>query len=133
MTKDMSKNRIEKLNQQEGMTLVEILVAVTVLIVGILAVAIMFPTSSGNIDHAGRTSTATALAQEKLEEIRNTLFDSITGGSDNPSGYSRVWTVSDDGSYPFRLRRVTVTVSWSSGLGRPHSVTLETLIAENKI
>jgi hypothetical protein len=92
----------------------------------------MFPTSSSNIDFGGKTSKATALAQEKIEEFRNTSFDSITAGSDSPTPYTRTWTVSDAGSAPYRLRTVTATVSWSSGLGRPNSVTLQTLIAENK-
>jgi prepilin-type N-terminal cleavage/methylation domain-containing protein len=120
------------LSNQRGMTLLEILVAVTVLVVGILAVAIMFPTSSSNIDFGGKTSKATALAQEKIEEMRNTTFTSIAAGNDSPTGYTRAWTVSDAGSYPFRLRTVTVAVSWSSGLGRPNTVTLATFIAENK-
>jgi prepilin-type N-terminal cleavage/methylation domain-containing protein len=111
------------LSNQRGMTLLEILVAVTVLVVGILAVAIMFPTSSSNIDFGGKTSKATALAQEKIEEMRNTTFTSIAAGNDSPTGYTRAWTVSDAGSYPFRLRTVTVAVSWSSGLGRPNTVT----------
>jgi prepilin-type N-terminal cleavage/methylation domain-containing protein len=115
-----------------GMTLLEILVAVTVLCVGLLAVVVMFPTSSSNIDHAGKVSRAASLAQEKIEEFRNTSFDSITAGSDTPTGYTRNWTVADAGSAPFRLRTLTVTVGWPSNLGRPKSVSLQTFIAENK-
>jgi len=124
--------RMAYLQNDHGMTILEILVAVTVLCVGLLAVAVMFPTSSSNIDFGGKTSKATALAQEKIEEFRNTSFDSITGGNDSPAGHARTWTVSDAGSSPFRLRTVTVTVSWPSGYGRPNSVTLQTFIAENE-
>jgi prepilin-type N-terminal cleavage/methylation domain-containing protein len=115
-----------------GMTLLEILVAVTVLCVGLLAVAVMFPTSSSNIDYGGKMSKATALAQEKIEEFRNTSFDSIASGNDAPTGFTRTWSISDAGTTPFRLRTVTVTVSWPSALGRPHNVVLQSFIAENK-
>jgi len=115
-----------------GMTLLEILVAITVLCVGLLAVAVMFPTSSSNIDYGGKMSKATALAQEKIEEFRNTSFDSIASGNDAPTGFTRTWSISDAGTTPFRLRTVTVTVSWPSALGRPHNVVLQSFIAENK-
>jgi prepilin-type N-terminal cleavage/methylation domain-containing protein len=118
-------------SNDQGMTLVEILVAITVLCVGLLAVAILFPRSSTNIDYGGNISQATALAQEKIEELRNTDFNSITGGNDSPTGYTRTWTVADAGSPPFRLRTVTVTVSWAAP-GRPANVVLQTFIAENK-
>jgi len=121
----------------QGMTLVEILVAITVLCVGLLGVAILFPTSSTNIDYGGNMSQGTALAQEKIEEFRNTTFASITGGNDAPTGYTRTWTVADAGSAPFRLRTVTVTVSWVVSLpgtapGRPGNVVFQTFVAENK-
>jgi prepilin-type N-terminal cleavage/methylation domain-containing protein len=118
-------------SDDKGMTLVEILVAITILCVGLLAVAILFPTSSTNIDYGGKMSKGMALGQEKIEEFRNTPFDSITGGNDAPTGYTRTWTVSDAGSAPFRLRTVTVTVSWIA-VGRPDNVVLQTFVAENK-
>jgi prepilin-type N-terminal cleavage/methylation domain-containing protein len=117
--------------KDQGLTLLEILVAVTVLCVGVLAVAVMFPTSSGNMDYGGNISQATALAQEKIEESRNLSFDSVTAGNDAPTGYTRIWTVSDSGTAPFRLRTLTVTVSWTA-TGRPGNVVLQTFIAENK-
>lgn len=117
-------------SNQRGMTLLEVLVAATVVCVGLLAVAVMFPTSSTNIDYGGKTSKATAIAQEKLEELRNTSFASMVAGSDTPTGYSRSWTLSDAGGSPFRLRTLSVTVSWPSATGRPNSVTLQTLFAE---
>ena len=119
-------------SDDRGMTLLEILVAITVLCVGLLAVAVMFPTSSSNIDYGGKMSKATALAQEKIEEFRNTSFDSIASGNDAPTGFTRTWSISDAGTTPFRLRTVTVTVSWPSALGRPHNVVLQSFIAENK-
>lgn len=118
-------------SNDQGMTMVEILVAVTVLCVGLLAVAILFPTSSTNIDYGGKMSKGMALAQEKIEEFRNTTFASITAGNDAPTGYTRTWTVSDTGNAPFRLRTVTVTVSWIA-VGRPDHVELQTFVAENK-
>ena len=119
-------------NNDRGMTLLEILVAITVLCVGLLAVAVMYPTSSTNIDYGGSMSLGTALAQEKIEEFRNLSFDSITAGNDAPTGgYTRTWTVSDAGTAPFRLRTLAVTVSWTAP-GRPANVVIQTFVAENK-
>ena len=56
----------------------------------------------------------------------------IASGNDAPTGFTRTWSISDAGTTPFRLRTVTVTVSWPSALGRPHNVVLQSFIAENK-
>lgn len=59
-----------------GFTLLEILLAITILTIGMLAVAQMQITAIKGIDLSGDSSTATNLAQQQLEAILNMDYDS---------------------------------------------------------
>jgi type IV pilus assembly protein PilV len=120
---------------REGFTLLEVLVAVTIFAIGILAVASMQLTSiQGN-----------AFAQAQLERLKSVADVStdlpigITADPLNPmdenenSGvggaiYNRSWTVAAGPSTG--SRQVTVTINWRSGMGS-HLVTLRTITRGN--
>lgn len=117
-----------------GFSLIEILIAAALISVAFLAIASMFPTGYTNIEYGGEASRAMALAQQKIEELRNTpstSFSSISSGSDNPSGYTRTWTVENVGfgSSSGDLKKVTVTVKWPQVI-RKGEVTLVSFIAK---
>jgi prepilin-type N-terminal cleavage/methylation domain-containing protein len=119
------------LKNDRGFTLVELLVAATILLVAVLAIATMFPTGRGNVDDAGKRSRAIALARENLEVVKNSAFPPVTGGclAPTPSGYTCNMNVSLGGTSPNRLATVTVTVGWK-GAPRSGNVSLATRIAE---
>jgi hypothetical protein len=60
---------------QEGLTLVEVLVASVVLMIGILGVMAVFPQALGTVHRSNHTLILNQLASEKLEELRAIGYD----------------------------------------------------------
>jgi len=130
---------------REGFTLLEVLVAVTIFAIGILAVASMQLTSIQGNAFGNEMTTATFLAQAQLERLKSVADVSsdlpigITADPLNPmdenensgvSGaiYNRSWTVATGPSAD--SRQVSVTVNWRSGMGS-HQVILRTITRGN--
>jgi len=121
---------------RKGFTVAEILIAAAVLSLAILAIAGMFPTAYQNVTYGGRITQATNLAGQKMEELKNSSYASLIVSStpyndpNNPIEgiFSRSWKIEDSG-LPAGLKRITVTVSWSTAFG-PKNVQLMTLIGQ---
>jgi len=115
-----------------GFSLVEVLIAAALISVAFLAIASMFPTGYTNVVYGGNASRGLALAQQKVEELRNSSFPP-SSGSDSPSGFTRTWTVDSItyGSPPVTgdVVRVTVTVTWPQVV-RPGNIQLVAFIAK---
>lgn len=120
-----------------GFTLVEIIVAITVVAVGLLGVfQVLSTTVVTNADGRNR-SLATRYAMQRLEEVRNTPFIALTSQSATQDSY--LWALSRDATWERRvttpvgttnLRAVLVTVRWTSGK-QPQSISLGTLVQQN--
>jgi Tfp pilus assembly protein PilV len=104
-----------------GFSLVDVLIGMVVLAIALMSAFLLSIETSRLTSQNMHLSAATALAEFKLEELRNTNFASIVTGSDsgtideqgNPGGiFSRAWTVADN--LPVTgLKTVAVTVSWT--------------------
>jgi len=128
---------MQKLNNK-GFSLIEMLISVTILAVGLLAVAGLQITAIKGNSYGNTTSNATALAQDRIEEIRNLDYDDIydpTAGVDpnpyietniNGSRYTMETFVETDTPMT-DLKRVTVTVRWQANGQR--QVILRTIVA----
>ena len=95
-----------------GFTILEVMIAISILAVGLMAV---FSGQSrsimGNKD-ANRQTEAMTLAQDKMEELLALFYDDVnTDGSpvSDPGGYTVSWTV-DDTVFP-NTKLITVTVA----------------------
>jgi Tfp pilus assembly protein PilV len=62
---------------ERGITLAEILVATVVISIGLVGLAMVIPLSSYGVHEGNALSTATFLAEQKLEEIRNASWTSV--------------------------------------------------------
>jgi prepilin-type N-terminal cleavage/methylation domain-containing protein len=62
---------LARARNEAGMTLVEILIAMAILGVGLSALASAIPLSTYGIQEGNQTTTATFLANQRLEEVRN--------------------------------------------------------------
>lgn len=133
----------------KGMTLPEVLIAVAILTIGLLAVVSMLSAGFTDVVVSGGQSKATSYARQKIEELRNRCYNNIgtpsptppcmdatfpaSAGNDTPEpGVTRTWTVAQVGPTVAnnRLSRITVTVAWQTWAGPGQQVIVETMRAE---
>jgi type IV pilus assembly protein PilV len=119
---------VSRLRNHKGFTLVEILVAMgilTIALLGLVSVTVMVV--KGN-SFSKTLTTATTLAKDKMEQLKNTGYDSMAGGTDTAeSVYTRTWTVANN-SPAADMKTVVVTVQWNwQGMAR--NVTLQSILA----
>lgn len=115
-------------NFPKGFTLLEVLIAIVVLSVALLGMASLTGSIIGYNQFADQVTKATTLAQDKLEELKNTSYSNITDGSDTESIYTRTCTVASD-SPAANMKTITVTVTWN-WKGTAKEVVLKTIIAK---
>lgn len=105
---------------QRGFTLIEILIALVITVLGLSAIAAMFVANAQGTSYARHATEASVLAEDQLELMLTTPSASLTSGFDQvdehgqpvaSGGYSRVWSVTWDGD----LARIAVTVTWLEG------------------
>jgi len=117
----------------KGFTLLEILVAVTLLAIGLLGIAGLTVGIMRGNRHSNMATTATTLAQDKIEEIRGTDYSGIAPGTvqeqyNDITGFPFHKRVTQVIPSPPNMKRVTVTVSWDGGAS---SVVLETVLTSD--
>ena len=129
---------LKSLRSESGIGLVEIIIAILVFSLGIVAALRVLPVSNVSTVRSRNITVATNLAQEKIEELMNTSFNSaaLSQGTHidplNPLNhiFSREWTVADD--VPITgMKRVDVTVSFISK-SPDSTVTLSTYITSKR-
>jgi type IV pilus assembly protein PilV len=117
------------LHNQKGFTLVEIMVAISIIAIGLLGlVSVTVMVIKGNTFSKTMT-TATTLANDKMEQLKKTGYASLVSGADTAQSiYTRTWTVMQD-SPVAGMKTVVVTVQWTwEGVVR--NVTVRSLIAQ---
>ncbi len=116
-------------NDQQGFTLLEFLVAVAILSVGLLGMGTLTGAVMNYNREAYNGTKAVALAQDKMEDLRNLSYQTLsglTGGSDTDSIYTRTWTIS--ANVPVNdMATITVTVAWD-WKGTSKSVQLKSIV-----
>jgi type IV pilus assembly protein PilV len=119
-----------------GFTLLEVLIAVSIFSIGLLAVASMQISAISGNRLGNELSLATFLAQEQVETLKSADFNSATlaiGNYADPNNpidetgtnggiFNRSWVVAANTTFS---RSVTVTVNWPQG-APAHSVVLTT-------
>jgi prepilin-type N-terminal cleavage/methylation domain-containing protein len=115
--------------KNKGFTLVEVMIAIVVLSVALLALAGLQIVSIRGNSFGNRMTEALTLAKDLMEEMKNEEWGDIVDWSDDwppppePPIYHRVCSVMQSGN----IKTVTVTVSWDNG---NHRVALVTKIAD---
>ena len=133
----------DRKSRDEGFTLIEVLIALVILTVGLLAVGTMQISAIRGNFMGGNTSTALSLASEKMEELLNTAYnhedlsDRESGNNTNLSSidsvdhqvelseegvvgtggfYRMIWNIADQ-SAP-TTKNVMVIVTWENNRHR---------------
>jgi prepilin-type N-terminal cleavage/methylation domain-containing protein len=103
-----------KLKEDRGFTLLEVIIAISILTFGILAVGAMQSAAlRGNNFAYGRTSAST-LAQDALEDQMALSYDNMIVGnfSRDEGNYTVNWTVTEFGTGTTAYKTITVTVTY---------------------
>ncbi|MBA2564474.1 MAG: prepilin-type N-terminal cleavage/methylation domain-containing protein [Gemmatimonadetes bacterium] len=113
-----------------GFTLIEVIIALFVISMTILAVGpLMTGISRGN-NYGQNVSIASGRVQEKVEELKNRPFANVTNGSETlkEPAMTRRWTVVAE-PVPNALKEVDVVVEWTDTMKKPQHVSVKTFIA----
>lgn len=112
----------------KGFTLIEVLIALVILSVALLALAGLMAQTTKNNSFGGRITEAATFAQDKLEELKATSWIVIIPGSDKMSSngmdFARNWTVATSGN----LKTIAITINWNDKTS--HSISLQSVISQ---
>ena len=122
---------MNKIANNSGFTLIEVLVAMVILSVGLLGTAALITGIINSNKLSNRITTATVLAQDKMEEIKRTGYAGAEAGAESYGGanfplYKRITDVAL-GNPAAGMKKITVTVYWDSDNSQ---VELQTILAE---
>lgn len=130
---------------KKGFTIIELIIAIFILVLGITAVFAIFPLGIQIVRFSKMTTTATYLGEAKIEEIISEPYNEIYSESkqalDSPfNAYSRETLVSyvdptspelSEVEIDLGIKKIEVTVLWKSSLGiTEQSIELQTLISK---
>ncbi len=107
----------KKGSEERGFTILEMLIAISIFMYGLLAITSMQAASIRGNASAGTLTTGTAWATAKMEQLKGLSYSdsNLTNGSHTdpspPSGYTITWNVTDN--FPLNdTKMLTITVAW---------------------
>ncbi len=117
---------------EQGFTLLEVLLASVILAVGLLGVAALQLTAINGNSYAMKVSEATRLASDRIEILQNMADSGLpltdeNGVQEAIDGMTRTTAIV---SGPGGTQQITVTVTWTDDTetGQSHSIRLRTLL-----
>ena len=112
-----------------GFSLVEALIASGLLATAIAGLMQVFVLAARSTAHARDTSYATALAAQKMEELRIRPFpdDPRSDGDDRIGAYTRRWRIAPLPAHPLDAMIITVVVSPVARQGAQEAVAIATV------
>ena len=142
MPTDNQKNHF--CTASSGFTLIEVMIAIAIFSIGILAVAGMQLWNVKNNTTGNITTLATLLARDQMEQLKNVSdVTTLASGADpnNPidengqnvvatkatEGYFRSWNIADN-TPTANMKTISVRVQWSEK--KDFSITIDTVISE---
>jgi len=117
--------------KSSGFTLIEILIALVIFTISIVAFAGLTVTATRSSSYGGRMTEAVTLAQDKLEELKANSWEKIVSGGDQKTGatginYTRNWNVLETGNR--NLKTVSIKIDWKDRVD--HSISFITVVTQ---
>jgi len=127
----MRVKRERSLRSDAGFSLIEIMVAITFLSIGLLAIAQLIPTGLKGITEARVRTNAVQTAQQIVDGLRASDYDTLNAGtfSTNSGRYASTWTITNNSPTP-NSKQVDVVTSWGPAQNR-RNVTMSTYLTRN--
>ena len=103
-----------QLRGQAGFSLLEMLIAFAILATAATSLFLLGSTTMSGNTRSKEHAAASALAVEKIEELRNTPFDEVASDTDTVTSgatFNRSWTVTDTTTSGVPAKNITVTVT----------------------
>ncbi len=119
----MKKARLKK--NERGVTLMEVMIAMIILSVALLMLLNMAVVAIDGNDWSNRTTAASQMMQERLEQIRND-GDAAVSGEETVDGVTCEWDITDAGDF---LRQVDISVEWVDVRNRTHRDSLTSFVS----
>jgi prepilin-type N-terminal cleavage/methylation domain-containing protein len=135
MMKQMGYLSMEKLSNDIGFTLIEILIAIVIISIASLGIASLSVSIIQQNSTDKKTTMAISLAQDKMEEIKKLGYPNVSapnlppenyGSIPNYSSYKRTTSIADN-TPAANMKTVTVTVFWNSDA---RSFVVKTILAQ---
>lgn len=158
MLKKLSQRNSVAWKGNQGFTLIEVMIALTILVIGMLSVAAMQINSTNGNTSANRSTMGFIWCSDRIEVLKRLAYtDPILTGAAAPGityvlvqdsdgvdndydgrideageagSVNVVYTVIDDDVLP-NTKTITVTATWQTPLGQSKSLTLRTVRARN--
>jgi type IV pilus modification protein PilV len=109
----IKKEGMMRVNEEKGMTLLEVIMAISILTIGLLAVAAMQSTSLRGDSFAYSRTEASTYAQDRLEALMAVPYASMTSGVTIMGNYRVTWNLTPSGVSNATL--ITVTADRGAG------------------
>jgi prepilin-type N-terminal cleavage/methylation domain-containing protein len=126
--------------KSKGFSMVEVLIAMLILAISLLALAGLMMTTTRNSSFGGHMTEASTFAQDKLEQLRVSPWAGIITGTDTITTaipgvpgtgivYTRNWTVTPNTNGDQRW--VSITITWTDPTKNSnHSMRLLSVVTE---
>jgi type IV pilus assembly protein PilV len=119
--------------RSKGFSLIEILIALVILSISLLALAGLMVTTTRNNSFGAHMTEAATFAQDQLESLRTSPWAIVATGNDwrlgfdNFTQYTRSWTVVPNAAAPNdTVKEITITINWNDTTG--HSIGFRSVI-----
>lgn len=103
----------------------EVMIAMIILSVALLMLLNMAVVAIDGNDWSNRTTAASQMMQERLEQIRND-GDAAVSGEETVDGVTCEWDITDAGDF---LRQVDISVEWVDVRNRTHRDSLTSFVS----